>query len=226
MTIKTATYKKSTIISESSDKPKAKQSAHYVSNPKLYEAIVDWYSKIDESLKNNKPEPVMPDTIARGIIQICTNLAKKANWIGNSKIKDEMIGDAIEDCIRRGRGFDIHHVNKDGVQTKNPFSYFTQTAYYAFLRRIKEETFEDYVKHKSMINALSNIDLSELMSEMDEDSTEIIKLDYNQDNIETFIKSFEIRHFGEQLSIDESAGNAGKRRKISKQKTESDTSFF
>lgn len=220
MTIKNKTHKKSTIISDSSDKPKSKESAHYVSNPKLYESIVSWYSAIDQSKLNNTPEPKMPDTVARGIIQICQNLAKKHNWLGNSKIKEEMIGDAIEDCLRRGKGFDIHHTNAEGKQTKNPFSYFTQMAYYAFLRCIKDETFEDYVKHKSMLNALSNIDLSSMLMEGDEESSDVITMDYNQENIEGFVRGFEIKHFGEELSLDESAGNAGKRRKIPKQSTE------
>lgn len=208
-------YKKSTIISTKSDKPRAKDSAHYVSNKDLYNAIVDWYQKIDYAKNEGKPEPIMPTTVARGIMQICYNLAKKSNWISNSKIKDEMIGDAIEDCIRRAKGFNIHHVNANGTKTENPFSYFTQTAYYAFLRTIRDEKEIDYVKQKSVLNAIANNNLFDLM-ENEEKEEFVQSVDYNQENVEKFVNEFEKTVFKKSLAVDECAGHAGKRRKITK----------
>ena len=51
-----------------------------------------------------------------------------------------MIGDAIENCILYA-----HNFKKEG---KNPFAYFTQMMYYAFLRRIQKEKKQMYIKYK------------------------------------------------------------------------------
>ena len=40
--------------------------------------------------------------------------------------------------------------NFDPEKSKNPFSYFTQIIYYAFLRRIEKEKKQSYVKYKAM----------------------------------------------------------------------------
>lgn len=45
--------------------------------------------------------------------------------------KDDMICDGVENCIQYIDNFD--------VERTNPFAYFTQIVYYAFLRRIAKE---------------------------------------------------------------------------------------
>ena len=65
------------------------------------------------------------------ILDIASNLTFHKNFIKYT-YKDELIGDAIENCIRY---FDNFNIKK----SKNPFAYFTQISYYAFLRRIKKE---------------------------------------------------------------------------------------
>lgn len=57
-----------------------------------------------------------------------------------------MIGDAIENIIQYYRNF-------DPAKSKNPFAYFTQIAYYAFLRRILREKRQSYIKHKLIQNS-------------------------------------------------------------------------
>jgi hypothetical protein len=116
-----------------------------------------------------------------------------------------MIGAGIEDCCKGVKNFDI-------TKSKNPFSYFTQTCFYAFLRTIEKEKKEDYVKHKMMLNALQN---NLHIQVDDEDAVDLESMEYNQKGIEDFIKDFEIKKFGEELALDETAGLAGKRRKIS-----------
>lgn len=211
-------YKKSTIISEKSDKPKAKKEKHYVSNSDLYEEFVKWNSAIKEAEAMGIEKPIIPNSIGLAFIQIATNLAKKSNWLGNQKWIDEMIGAALEDCTRYADKFNPE-------KSKNPFSYFTQTSYYAFLRTILREKKNDYVKHKSMLNALATN--AEHMEDLDDDFS-IDILEYNQDNIEQFIRDFEKKNFGEELALDETAGNAGKRREIKSPKvvTNEPTGFF
>ena len=40
--------------------------------------------------------------------------------------------------------------NFDPEKSKNPFSYFTQIIYYAFLRRIQKEKKQSYIKYKAI----------------------------------------------------------------------------
>ena len=54
-----------------------------------------------------------------------------------------MISDGIENCVNYIRNFNPEKSN-------NPFAYFTQIIYYAFLRRIQREKKQLYIKHKSL----------------------------------------------------------------------------
>jgi len=217
MTESSIKHKKSTIISKGSDKPKSTKSTHYVSNVDLYEAFVKWYAEIDKSKIDGTPEPQMPSIIAKGIIDIAENLAKKANWMNVSHWKSEMIGNAIENCIRYAKNFDIN-------KTKNPFSYFTQTCYYAFLRTIEDEQITDYVKHKSMLLSMATKGLHDGLGELDEHDVDT--MEYNQNGVEKFIKDFEVKRFGQELALDEGAGNAGKRRRLLAKQEQNITGFF
>jgi DNA-directed RNA polymerase specialized sigma24 family protein len=55
--------------------------------------------------------------------------------------KDDMICDGIENCIQY-----IDNFNPE--KSKNPFAYFTQIVYYAFLRRIAKEKRQMDIKDK------------------------------------------------------------------------------
>ena len=52
-----------------------------------------------------------------------------------------MISDGLENCLAY-----MHNFNSD--KSKNPFAYFTQIIYYAFLRRIQKEKKQQYIKYK------------------------------------------------------------------------------
>ncbi len=58
-----------------------------------------------------------------------------------------MISDGIENCLQY-----IHNFNPD--KSNNPFAYFTQIIYYAFLRRIQKEKKQLYIKYKTIDDAL------------------------------------------------------------------------
>jgi DNA-directed RNA polymerase specialized sigma24 family protein len=68
-------------------------------------------------------------------------LAKKPNF-SNYTYKDEFISDAIIDCLSAVENFDAN-------KTNNPFAYFTQIAWNAFVRRIHKEHKQTYIKHKN-----------------------------------------------------------------------------
>jgi DNA-directed RNA polymerase specialized sigma24 family protein len=52
-----------------------------------------------------------------------------------------MISDGIENCVQY-----IHNFNPE--KSDNPFAYFTQIIYYAFLRRISKEKKQLEIKNK------------------------------------------------------------------------------
>ena len=114
-----------------------KVQAHYVNNRDFYESIKTYKQKLNEN-SNTK----IPNYVGICIFQICNRLAIKPNFSGYT-YKDEMIADGIENCIQAINGF-----NPDRYQ--NPFAYFTQIAWNAFLRRIAKEKKEVYIKHKNM----------------------------------------------------------------------------
>jgi len=55
--------------------------------------------------------------------------------------REDMIGDGIENCIQY-----IH--NFDPEKSSNPFTYFTQIVYYAYLRRIAKEKRQQSIREK------------------------------------------------------------------------------
>ena len=73
----------------------------------------------------------MPNSIAVAIMQICKNLARLGRFSGYTW-KDDMIQEAIYDCLNGARNFNPQ-------KTNNPFAYFTQIAYNAFRRYLNNE---------------------------------------------------------------------------------------
>ena len=80
----------------------------------------------------NKPlPPKVSDYMGECFYKIATHLSYRPNFI-NYTYREEMVGDGIENCIRYAKNFNPE-------KSKNPFAYFTQIIYYAFLRRIAKE---------------------------------------------------------------------------------------
>jgi DNA-directed RNA polymerase specialized sigma subunit len=73
-------------------------------------------------------------------MKIATHLAQKPNF-SNYTFKEDMISDGIENCLQ-------YIDNFDPEKSKNPFSYFTQIIWYAFIRRINKEKKLLYTKYK------------------------------------------------------------------------------
>ena len=88
------------------------------------------------------PAALVPRLLLNECLQIANRLATKPNF-ANYTFKDDMISDGIENCVSY-----IH--NFDPEKSNNPFAYFTQIIYYAFLRRIQKEKKQLYIKHKSL----------------------------------------------------------------------------
>lgn len=117
-----------------------KQKTHYIDNKKFYAEMVIWKKKVKEAENSDDPRPPITEYIGECIMKIADHLSQKPNF-ANYPFKEEMIGDGIENCLMYAHNFNPR-------KSKNPFSYFTQIIYFAFLRRIEKEKKQVYVKLK------------------------------------------------------------------------------
>lgn len=125
---------------------KSKRVNHYVNNKQMYAAMQEFITAHREAISNSIDPPAVPKYIGECIYLICKNLAMKWQFSGYTQHwKEEMIGDAIENCLTAAGNF-----NPD--KYTNPHAYFTMVAWHAFIRRIQKEKKETYVKHKNMQN--------------------------------------------------------------------------
>ena len=128
---------------------------NYINNKSFYTAMIEHKSKTEENKRLNKNRPQISNYIGECILKICTNLSKKPNFNGySSQWKQEMISDAIIDCVAA-----IDNFNPD--KTNNPFAYFTQIAWNAFIRRIHKEKKETYIKLKNYEKLVLSGDVSD-----------------------------------------------------------------
>lgn len=124
----------------------ARKKNNYINNKDLFNAVSDHLEMVKKAKSEGKQQPQITKYIGESIISICTNLARKPNFSGYS-YKDDMISDAIIDCVAAVGNFNPE-------KTNNPFAYFTQIAWRAFLRRINKEKKQNYVKHKNFENSV------------------------------------------------------------------------
>ena len=103
-----------------------KEPVHYVDGKEFYKLICE-----RKLLLVDSPDLPISNALGQMILDIASNLTFHRKFI-KYPYKEDLIGDAIENCIRYFDNFNIE-------KSKNPFAYFTQISYYAFLRRIKKE---------------------------------------------------------------------------------------
>jgi hypothetical protein len=153
-------------------------SKHYVNNADFLASLIEYHKKCDEATKKNLPHPSIPNYIGECFLKIAVHLSRKPNFISYS-FREEMISDGIENCIMYFRNF-------DPTKSSNPFAYFTQIIYFAFLRRIAKEKKQLYVKYKAT-EQFGILD----EGEMYEDENGNMKQFVLYDNISEFIQTYE-----------------------------------
>ena len=119
-----------------------KVTVEYVNNADFYEALRLYKLECDQ---NPDEQPQVPEYIGACFLKIATNLARRPNFGGYS-YRNDMIGDAIETCLKRVKSFDPE-------KSKSAFSYFTQVCWYAMVDRIKTEQAQARVKRAIVYNA-------------------------------------------------------------------------
>jgi len=124
---------------------KKKVTQHYVDNKKFLEAMVIYRDKVNSAKENNRKKPDVTNYIGECFLKIANHLSYRPNFI-NYTYRDDMISDGIENCLQYMNNFDPN-------KSTNPFAYFTQIIYYAFIRRIQKEKKQQLVKQKLIANA-------------------------------------------------------------------------
>ena len=113
---------------------------NYVNNRDFLDALVVYRQKVNKAKEMELPKPRIPNYIGECFLKIATHLSYKPNFI-NYMFRDDMISDGIENCLQY-----IDNFNPE--KSTNPFAYFTQIIYFAFLRRIRKEKKQLEIKNK------------------------------------------------------------------------------
>jgi len=116
------------------------QSEHYVNNKEFLEALIVFKAKCAAAKEAGEQRPQISNYIGECFLKIATHLSYKPNFV-NYMFREDMICDGIENCVQY-----IENFNPE--KSKNPFAYFTQIIYYAFLRRIQKEKKQLEIKGK------------------------------------------------------------------------------
>ena len=122
-----------------------KAKVHYVDNKKFLEAIVERKEQLKDAEEADESKPQISNYLGECILKIANHLSYRPNFI-NYTYRDDMISDGIENCLQYMNNFNPE-------KSTNPFAYFTQIIYYAFIRRIPKEKKQTLVKQKLIQNA-------------------------------------------------------------------------
>ena len=148
-------------------------SSHYVDNKKFLQALIEYRQSIVDAEAEGKERPIVSNYIGECFIKIATHLSYKSNFI-NYTFKDDMISDGIENCLTAVAKF-------DPAKSSNPFAYYTQVIYFAFIRRIQKEKKQQATKYKLM----ENMDIDALISQEQDGEFGSQFLDYLKRQMDT-----------------------------------------
>jgi len=143
----------------------ARKKQHYVDNEKFLEVMSDYREKYLQAKDNDTELPIIPDYAGECFLKIAERLSHRPNFI-NYAFREEMVSDGIENCV-------MYAGNFNPEKSTNPFAYFTQIIYFAFLRRIEKEKKQLYIKYKTM-EEYSSLEDHVDMGEMGQSETQSV----------------------------------------------------
>ena len=118
---------------------KVKKNPHYVNNKDFDDALVAYNMRMDAAKENGTPLPRISNYLGECFLKIATHLSYRPNFV-NYMFREDMISDGVENCVQ--------YIDRFDIERTNPFAYFTQIVYYAFLRRIQREKRQMEIKDK------------------------------------------------------------------------------
>ena len=134
-----------------------KKPEHYVNNKEFLQAMKLYKRSVNKAKIVKVTKPSVPDYIGECFLKIANHLSYRPNFI-NYTYRDDMISDGIENCLQYMRNFNPEKSN-------NPFAYFTQIIYYAFIRRIQKEKKQQDVKAKLIANSGTEMMMDSLVGD-------------------------------------------------------------
>ena len=111
--------------------PKKRKKNNFIDNKEFYIAIRDFRKIYLDAKVAGEELPTMPRYLGKCFLDIAEHLSMRPNF-SNYMYRQDMVMDAVENCVLYWHRFDPD-------KSKNPFSYFTQVCWYAFIRRINKE---------------------------------------------------------------------------------------
>jgi hypothetical protein len=157
----------------------------YVDNKLFFAAMLEYKKSVKEAEDCGESRPIMPNYVAECIMKIATHLSHKPNFV-NYTFREDMICDGIENCLQYVDNF-------DPAKSNNPFAYFTQIIYFAFIRRIQKEKKQLYIKYKATENA-NVFDMTAEKQQHDAATTYNTSIkagEWSQDYMSDFVENFE-----------------------------------
>lgn len=153
---------------------------HYIDNKKFFDAMVAYKESLREAERLGLETPRASEYIGDCIVRIARKLSTSHKFI-NYSYREEMISDGIENCMS-------YLDNFNPEKSENPFAYFTQIIYYAFLRRISKEQKNYYTK-------LREIERFNMNSALMGGEQEVIKSsEGSSETAAIFMENFEKKH--------------------------------
>jgi hypothetical protein len=126
---------------------------HYINNEDFLKALVDYKAACKLAKKEKQTPPAIPNYIGECFMKIAEGLSHKPNFI-NYTYRDEMMSDGIENCLTAVEKFDPE-------RGMNPFAYFTQITFFAFVRRIQKEKKQMATKFRY----IDQLDINDLVTQ-------------------------------------------------------------
>ena len=111
-------------------KPRKRRN-NFIDNKEFYAAMTAYIKEIEAAKEQGLPKPRIPRYIGKCFLDIAEHLSTRPNF-SNYMYRQDMVMDAVENCV-------IYCNRFDPAKSSNPFSYFTQVCWYAFIRRIGKE---------------------------------------------------------------------------------------
>lgn len=165
----------------------ARKSSHYINNKEFLAKLIEYREEVKLAKEEGRERPIIPNYVGECFLMIAKRLATKPNFF-SYQFREDMISDGVENCVQY-----IDNFNPD--KSTNPFSYFTQIIYYAFLRRIQKEKKQLYVKYSSTrnITIMEAVQAEEATPEMNRPLHNEYAQEYMDDFMETFENNLEKR---------------------------------
>lgn len=148
---------------------------YYLDKEEMRDALREYKKACELAESKGEEVPVVPDYLAECFLNISKGLAMKYNFRSYS-FNQDMVMDGVIKCLKGIRSFDPDMISEKTGKLVSPLAYFTQTCFYEFLIRIKNEEKQSSVKWSLLLK-------EDIDSYVSHDESGDFKL-----NLEDFIK--------------------------------------